>query len=95
LLFNFTKLFLSGASPTQQPTRFFQCCRLDCPAIEYDPEAVQQVISNQLSEYTLRGMGAQEKPMVGRYILAFAMRFERRRGVTALHSRGEGANDLM
>jgi hypothetical protein len=72
------RLKASNAAPlssTSAGTFPWSLATMDCLAIEYDPEVVQQVVSNQLSDCTLRGMGPQEKPIVGRYILAFAMRW--------------------
>jgi hypothetical protein len=39
----------------------------------YDPEVVQDTVSNRLSPSALRSMGAQGDPVAGRYTLAFAM----------------------
>jgi hypothetical protein len=39
----------------------------------YDPEVVQEAVSNQLSERRLSGMGAQEKATLDRFKLAFTM----------------------
>ena len=39
----------------------------------YDPEAVQEAVSNGLSTLALRKMGAQEQSIMGRYKLAFTM----------------------
>ena len=39
----------------------------------YDPEVVQEVVSNQLSESSLIGMGIQGNAIMGRYKLALTM----------------------